>query len=223
MKKSILAACILLLAANFSFAQDSTATINSTWPVYATDTSLTFRQIVITCDSLFALAGYPDTTGDGADTSFAENDGKPYYEYLTWRNFWGTRCDVATGKLHNFAADVVAMLTSGSSPSNCAGTSYLQSHTPTLTNVLPGWAFIGPQNITVNPPTIPFSLTGEGGYVNTLHQHLGRVDGIIVNSANPNEVYAADSWGGLWKTSNANLAPIIPGPASATTCPLWLA
>ena len=30
---------------------------------------------------------------------------------------------------------------------------------------------------------------------------LGRVDGIIVNPASTNEIYATDAWGGLWKTS----------------------
>ncbi len=57
-----------------------------------------------------------------------------------------------------------------------------------------GWQFIGPQNVT-------------GGSTGSLEQHLGRIHSIIVNSVTPSEVYVTDEWGGLWKTTNADLVP----------------
>jgi hypothetical protein len=65
MKKTALL-CSLLLFAIYSYGQnstppDSTALINTSWKSYATNAALTYQQIVTTCDSLFAVAGYPDT------------------------------------------------------------------------------------------------------------------------------------------------------------------
>lgn len=61
MNKKILVVCLLAFATHLCHAQDSTATINISWQGYANNTSLTYRQIITTCDSLFALAGYTDT------------------------------------------------------------------------------------------------------------------------------------------------------------------
>ncbi len=205
MKHTILIACMAVLTANFSYAQDSTALINTTWLRYANDTSLTYRQIVTTCDSLYVLAGYPvfpDTThsGSGAlapvDSIAADDDGSSFMGYLVWKNFWSNRCDVATGKLHNFAEDARGMMSSGVIP-YCVGTSTLQTNSVTVPGVIPGWTWIGPQNI---------SAAGELSG-NSLHQHIGQVDAIIVNTVTPSEIYVTDAWGGIWKTNNANLAP----------------
>ena len=204
MKKYLLIACLIMFASNICYAQDSTATINTSWTKYAADTSLTFMQIVATCDSEFAAAGYitSDTVSTpGGDTAAADKDydGSSFYQYLLWKSFWVTRLDMATGKPHSFAIDALSTLTSGLSPTDCGGTSYLQSHITTSPPSALGWTFIGPQNIST-------SSYGEG-HGDGLHQHIGQVDGIIVNSSNTNEIYATDAWGGVWKTSNANLAP----------------
>lgn len=223
MKKTLLfvpiAIGMLMLATNLCYAQDSTAIINTSWQGYANNTSLTYRQIITTCDSLFALAGY-------TDTMHSEEDGSSFVNYQRWKNFWSTRCDVATGKLHSFAADAIAALTTvphgphgsaylsrstggGSSGGShgvffpgpgCAGTSILQGNTVLIPSTAPGWTWVGPQNIVVST----MSYEGCG---NSLHQHIGQVNGIVVNPANHSEVYATDAWGGIWKTTNANLAP----------------
>ena len=155
MKKIILMVCLLAFAINLCVAQDSTALINTTWTNYASDTSLTFRQIITTCDSQFAAAGYPvfpDTaTGGGGSymsvDSGADEDGSPFYAYIIWKNFWSTRCDVATGKLHSFAREAGYVLGGGTDTTNCAGTSALQTNTVAIPSAAPGWAFIGPQKI----------------------------------------------------------------------------
>jgi len=188
MKHNILMACLLLLAASAAHGQDSTALINKTWSAYASYTSLTFRQIVSNCDSQFALAGYPDTTRDANNPEGHDEDGDPYMLYTIWKNFWSTRLDVSTGKLHNFAADALASL-SGTSPSgNCAGTSSLQSG---LGGTSPGWEFIGPQNITSTETN--------------LKQHLGRVGGLVVNPFHTDEILFP-----LWKPSPTSKCCHIP-------------
>ena len=218
MKKTVLMAALLLLAIHPSFAQDSTALINTSWASYASDPNLTYQQIVTTCDSLFTLAGYPDTSG--SDTGNHYDDKTAYEGYAQWKSFWGNRCDIGTGKLHSFVADALPSFggsggsslgpsSSFSSP-NCGGASLLQSSITTVPVTLPGWKFIGPQNITTS---------GSNGTGNSQIMHIGRVDDIIVNptsfsvvatspgSSMPSEVYATDRWGGLWKTNNAQLAP----------------
>ena len=79
--KKLIIAIVMAFTAQTAQGQDTTAAINFTWPHYAADTTLTFRQIVTTCDSLFALAGYavyPDTTAitdttQGQDTAQTAN------------------------------------------------------------------------------------------------------------------------------------------------------
>ena len=113
-------------------AQD-TAAINTLWPRYAGDTSLTYQQIVTICDSMFAAAGYPvfpDSSGTDNDSTtnndsvqnneqIESEDGKPFYDYSLWKTFYATRLDVATGKPHDFALAASGALSSSSSPSNC--------------------------------------------------------------------------------------------------------
>ncbi len=65
-----LLACMVLLASQHTYAQDSTALINKAWMAYASDTSLTYRQIATRCDSHFAAAGFtvvPDDADNGKD------------------------------------------------------------------------------------------------------------------------------------------------------------
>ncbi len=94
MKKYILLAYFIALA-NFSYAQDADAPINSLWKKIASDSTLTYQQIVSTCDSMFAEAGYPvfpDTSNNNNDSTNSEDstehneqmeseDGNPFYEY----------------------------------------------------------------------------------------------------------------------------------------------
>ncbi|MFI5196503.1 MAG: hypothetical protein ACHQD8_05390, partial [Chitinophagales bacterium] len=199
--KKLFICCALLCAAGNLFAQNTKAPINYSWSQYATDTDLTFRQIVTTCDSLFALAGFP-----GRDTASNEREGddNPYYDYLKWKAFWAPRLDAPTGKLHDLSKNMplpgtaTGRTTSVSLSNTCNGYSVLQD---SLGTVIPnglGWHFIGPQNVTGSAGELPN---------NSVDQHLGRVNSICVNPHNQNEVYVASDWGGIWKTTNANLAP----------------
>ncbi len=83
MKKITLLAFGLIVVA-YCYGQDSTATINSSWKRYAADTSRTYQQIVTTCDSLFALAGYPvfpdtSSSSQGSGVEQESEDGKPFF------------------------------------------------------------------------------------------------------------------------------------------------
>ena len=87
MKNIALLVCGLMVAAQ-CYGQESTAAINTTWKRYASDTNLTYRQMVTICDSMFARAGYPvfpDTSrsGNNDSTRGAEQgeseDGKPLF------------------------------------------------------------------------------------------------------------------------------------------------
>ena len=194
MKKLLLAALLLCGSLLCNAQADSTAAINTTWFSYANDTNLTLQQITRICDSQFTSAGY--VTASDADSG-KDEDGTPYVDYLRWKSFWGDRYDVTTGKLHDFVKDAAARLTGGLPPTNCGGTSTLQTSLTPFPSVTKGWEFIGPQNIIE---------TGGGGG-GTLGQHIGEVTGIVVNKSNPSEIYATGTFGSLWKTSNANLAP----------------
>ncbi len=212
MKKWLITSGIIVIYACTSYGQDSTIQTNR-WRTYASDTSITYRQIVILCDSLFALAGYPDSTGIASDSSdtVASIDATetPYTDYVRWKTFWAFRTDVTTGKLHDFGADASAKMSSSSGATyNCAGTSALQSSLPALPPYIRGWQFIGPQNTYRNPDKVDGTDAGCGGvHWNSLDQHLGQVNEIIVNPDNPDQIYATDIWGGLWYTTNATLAP----------------
>lgn len=101
MKKILLVA--LLLLGFGSYAQDAAAPINHLWKEYASDTTRTYTQITHLCDSLFTQAGYGVHTDSPSDSTWHE--GSKYWKYSLWKYFWSSRCDVATGKLHDFAAD----------------------------------------------------------------------------------------------------------------------
>jgi len=199
MKKILLALVLLCTVSLCSAQEDTTATINTSWTSYAIDSNLTLQQIVKICDSQFAVAGY-GTSGDAGTDSVKDEDGPGYASYLRWKNFWMSRYDISSGKIHDFSKDAVLRLTGGLPATNCGGTSSLQSSLSSTPTVAKGWEFIGPQNIIADGEY-------EGGYGNTLHQHIGQVNQIIVNPTNASEIYATDAFGGLWKTSNANLAP----------------
>ncbi len=215
----LIATFVLFFSFYYAGAQDSTARINYAWYGYAQDTALTYRQIVTICDSLFDLAGYPvfadtaiyEDTLQGSDTAQAEGEpeeNSPFNDYLKWRDFWSTRLDGATGKLHNFASDAILELQAdtgelyGSMDAQPGGGGC--TYNPhSITPATSGWRFIGPQNIATTPPV----LDAEPAGINTLHEHLGQVNKILVNPNNSDEVYVSTPWGGLWKTSNASAAP----------------
>ena len=95
-----------ILAAFAGRAQDADAPINTTWHAYAEATSRTFYSIVTFCDSMFALAGFTDSTEMKTDSANAEGveEGSGFVQYRRWKSFWEYRCEVTTGKLHDFAA-----------------------------------------------------------------------------------------------------------------------
>ena len=64
-------------------AQQDTPVVH--WEVYAQDTSLTYRQIVTACDSLFALAGITDTAA--ADTAETDKENSAYANYKSWQAY----------------------------------------------------------------------------------------------------------------------------------------
>lgn len=126
MKKLITALlfCIITFPA---FAQFDSGYIERNWPAIASDTNRTYQEIVGICDSMFALVGYSDSAALDT-TEIEEIDGSPYVLYRRWRNFWASRCDVETGKLHDFMADALTVLNNQNKtttyvPGNCAGTS----------------------------------------------------------------------------------------------------
>ncbi|PQJ10503.1 hypothetical protein CJD36_011035 [Flavipsychrobacter stenotrophus] len=188
MKRNLLLLAFVLFISFASKGQDTTAVINTNWPNIARDTSLTYEQIATICDSLFKQAGYSLTEDipseqEEEEEGRKEKEGGAYNDYKRWKHFFATRIDISTGKPHSFVAE--ALTTSGSSPSNCAGTSPLQSSISSIPNVL-GWQFIGPR-IAI--------------------QRIGEVNSMVVNPTNINEIYVSDNFGGLWKTTNASLAP----------------
>jgi hypothetical protein len=199
--KRILLSCLCMFYPVFIFyGQDRTAPINRTWRIIASDTSLTYGQITSVCDSLFALAGFNDSTLIRTDSSMQEgaDEGGDYVEYKRWQLFWQHRYDVGTNKLHNFASDAIDALAAQnkttSVPTNCAGVSALQS---SITSGPMGWEFVGPRNVA------PYSSTAFG---NSLQQYLGQVNDIIVNPSNHAEIYIRDQFGGIWKTSTGTSA-----------------
>ena len=118
MKNALLAA--LLLLSFGSYAQDTAAPINHIWHQYASDTSRTYTQITYLCDSLFTQAGYGVHTDSTSDSTWHE--GKAYWKYNLWKDYWSSRCDVATGKLHDFAADAYSQLTQQGRSTSSSGT-----------------------------------------------------------------------------------------------------
>ncbi len=185
--KGFLIATAMLCTVHNVQAQDSTALINTIWSLYANDTNNTFKQSVIYIDSMFAAAGYTDSLYS-QNPQQTEQDDIPFFQYQKWKNFWATRLDDATGKPHNYAAEMSALIKVGSSPwLDCAELSDLQN---SFGSILPGgkgWHYIGPQNIT------------DPSYYGC---HLGRVLQIIVNPSARNEIYIVDNWGGIWKTTD---------------------
>lgn len=227
LRKHILV-CICILCAISANAQNKKAAASFYWQQYAADTRLTFRQIVTICDSIFEDAGYPeksknenrerkrdkdsdsdrkDKDRDKGEESDDESDDEPFYNYQKWKKFWGPRIDAATGKLYDLSKIVALrpeenMEHVPAAPgalvyyNNCRGRSITQSDS--VGTIIPdgqGWHWTGPRNVS--------SITGS----NPLGQYLGRVNNIRVNPYNQNEVYIATDWGGIWKTTNANLAP----------------
>lgn len=195
MKKQFALLVCAILVACAGRAQDADAPINTTWHIYAADTSRTFYNIVTFCDSMFALAGYTDSMElktDSADTEGME-EGSSFVQYLRWKGFWEHRCDVTTGKLHDFAADAAQQLAGQNkttSITNCAGTSALQA---SITSGPMGWEYIGPKNVISVPSGID--------YGNSLQQFLGQANQIIVHPSNHARIYFRDRFGGIWKTT----------------------
>ncbi|MBX2905457.1 MAG: hypothetical protein KF744_05425 [Taibaiella sp.] len=125
MKKQFTLLVCAILVAFAGRAQDADAPINIAWHAYAADTSRTFYDIVTYCDSMFALAGYTDSTElktDSADTEGIE-EGSSFVQYLRWKGFWEHRYDVVTGKLHDFAADAAQQLAGQNKTTSITGCS----------------------------------------------------------------------------------------------------
>lgn len=155
------------------------------WQYYAQDTTLTFPQIVSICDSLFLIAG------EVVDTNIVEGEGTEA-RYRQWQRFWLPRLDSATMRPHNYGKGVMARIIAGTNTNVCALESPVQSALPPNRDGSHGWQWVGPQGST--------SITSNGG------QYLGRIDQMSVNPTNPNEIYIANQWGGLWHTYNATAA-----------------
>lgn len=206
--RRILVCFVLLFCTCYARGQgiDTNAVLDS-WRNYASDTNLTYLQIVTTCDSLFNLVGYPKVDTTAANDSVAaidtEDDENSYFDYCLWRRFWETRLDAATGKLHNFAAEIGAKFQNGSPYNDCQEQSYIQSLIGTLPPNPQGWEFVGPKNVSEAGGGDP--LAGFGG--NQMQQFLGRATQVFTNPNNQNEIYIANRWGGIWHTIDANLAP----------------
>ncbi len=158
------------------------------WHSKADDPTLTFVQIAKYCDSLFAVPGNIDTGEDGE-----------YMNYTRWKMFWAPRLDAQSGKLHDFNKAKAAKIYQNTQQKTTSGTtigetnatdcgkaySELQANIQTRssggTDNTYGWMFIGPINC--------------GHY-------LGRITSVSVNPSDNTEIYAADEFGGLWKTTN---------------------
>lgn len=174
------------------FAQEKNSSAGeaklSRWRDIARDKSLTYQEVVRQCDSLFsdyvkekqvkfkeAIAN-KDRQAEKAAGDKAEEteENGPYAKYLRWRMMNGPRLDTRTGRPYSNPEK--------GAPRAAAKNMYWRQCSEGE-NQWSDWHFIGPQN---------FSLP-----------RLGRVNCISVNPGNNQEIYVSDSWGGLWKTTDA--------------------
>lgn len=143
------------------------------------------------------ILGQAQPLGPEPETEIGEAaELKSFNNYLRWKNFWVTRVDALTGRLHDFGPEVFERMTSTASSDPC---SILQGTIKSIVPGVIGWSQIGPRNISGD--------LDNSGNNNIVLQHIGRIDKIIVNPNNPDEAYASGAFGGLYKTTNATLAP----------------
>jgi len=78
-----IALMVVLISGKAVCQQTNPDTVNVNWQQFANDTTLTFQQIVTSCDSLFGLAGI----NAGNDTAQAppESDNNSYENYTVRR------------------------------------------------------------------------------------------------------------------------------------------
>lgn len=193
MRKLIYAFTVLIcLGYNAAFSQVQKEATNerqlSHWKDYVTDRSLTYRQIVTKCDSLFgdyvkekqqefkeAINDKNKQASKGAEDESEEDysESSQYNKYIRWRMMNGPRIDLKTGKPHSNL--------SRETPRSASKNMYWRQCSEGE-NEWSDWHFIGPQNFDV--------------------PRLGRVNCISTNPSNNQEIYVSDCWGGLWKTTN---------------------
>jgi|GEM_PF-1669966 len=179
---------LLLLALTvfaFANAQQTKDGKDVSWKRIASDTSLTFQEVVTICDSLFANSPTIDTSEDG-----------PSMKYNRWKQFWWNRIDARTGRPYDFQKGALQKIINGTNYNDCQRESPIQSGIGSEIPNGQGWHWMGPQNIArvekIN---------------NKLGQALGRPTSVVVNPSNHNEIYIASEWGGIWKTTDAGAAP----------------
>lgn len=106
--KSFIFLLLALATCTSAGAQQTKDGKDVSWKRIAADTSLTFQEVVIICDSLFANSPVVDT-----------NEDRPAMKYDRWKRFWWNRLDASTGRPYNFQGGVLQKIISGTNYNDC--------------------------------------------------------------------------------------------------------